>query len=171
MAAYVNTDLDPVTGVGLVKFERNDLQPQLYDRLKEAFCQKEAWKCATLPHKPVCTKIHSLKESLSTDNWELPWVPDRNYRHFQSMCQGKGIATEDVEAIARTISSLRIRKAAFRDDEQRAGESQVERLMRTEQRKVADRIQEDVVASVGEESITVFSREEALARHSYGAIL
>ncbi|CAA7262376.1 unnamed protein product [Cyclocybe aegerita] len=128
-------------------------------------CQKDAWKCATLPHKPLCAKVHSLKESLGADNWELLWTPDCNYRQFQIMCTSKKVNEEAVKVIGRILITLRTRKFAFQSDQERDGESQIDRLRRAERWQVFRRNREEFIGSLGERarSVKVLSREEGLS--------
>jgi hypothetical protein len=130
--------------------------PFLFTHLREILlqCQTEAWKCATLPHKSVCTKIHSLKEALGADDWSLLWTPDYTYAQFQALCKLKRIDTNIVVRIGSTISGLCIRKSAFLDDSKKAGASQIDRLRRAEQEKLALQKLQDLKDSLGDQSTT-----------------
>ena len=87
------------------------------DRRENLQCQKEAWKCATLPHKSVCVKIHSLKEALGADDWSLLWTPDYTYGQFQVTCMVKKVDIHMVKRIGSTLIALRFYKNAFNVDE------------------------------------------------------
>ncbi|KAG1772982.1 hypothetical protein EV702DRAFT_976237 [Suillus placidus] len=211
LTAFANAELDPVTGVAMIKFERK-LMTELphFDELENAFnvmvdtrkmgcwnttcslaldtihsrlcskcnlirfcgkkasCQKEAWNCATLPHKSVCAKIHSLKEALGADDWLLMWTPDYTYAQFQVTCRVKRVDTDIVVRIGNTISALRCQKSAFLDDSTRAGASQIDRLIRTEQEKSAIQKLEDLKDSLGDRATTL-RREHAFSLMSRDA--
>lgn len=83
------------------------------------------------------------------------------------MCRAKSVDTEVVKAIGRTLSALRVRQSVYREDLQRAGESQTERLIRAE-RLLQKR--EDLKATVGSDSLTVFDREGGISMMTSGAI-
>ncbi|KAF8803477.1 hypothetical protein BYT27DRAFT_7235158 [Phlegmacium glaucopus] len=134
-------------------------------------CQKEAWKCATLPHKSVCANIYSLRVSFGADNWSLLWTPDFTYAQFQVMCEMKTVDTKVVRAIASTLSSLRARQSAFREDLKKAGASQIDRLVRAAQDKLALQMVKDVMIRDGhvDEPLTIVKREDALSMMSSDA--
>ncbi|RDB20376.1 hypothetical protein Hypma_012670 [Hypsizygus marmoreus] len=133
-------------------------------------CQKEAWKSAVLPHKPVCVKIHSVKESFGADDWSLLWTPDFAFAHFPALCRAKNVDIEVVKVIGTTIGALRRQKIVFQEDSERAGASQMDRLIRAEQEKVAAQNLSDLIDSVGLDSLTILNREDSLAMMSRGAI-
>ncbi|KZP19713.1 hypothetical protein FIBSPDRAFT_862409 [Athelia psychrophila] len=133
-------------------------------------CQKEAWKCATLPHKPFCAVVHSLKESFGAD-WPQLWTIGFTYAQFQALCRSKAVDTEAVEAIGDTLSALRIRQAVHREDLQIEGESQTERLIRAEREKVQHQRSEAIIASVGgDTTVMVLDRESGISMITSGAI-
>ena len=72
------------------------------------------------------------------------------------MCRAKSVDTEVVKAIERTLSALRVRRSVYREDLQKAGESQTERLIRAEGEKVLLQKREDLKATVGSDSLAVF---------------
>lgn len=80
-------------------------------------CQKEAWNCATLPHKPLCAKIHYVKESIGPDNWSLLWTPDVTYAQFQDMCKANKVDTKILQDIPLMLASLASAKSTLRDSE------------------------------------------------------
>ncbi|KAF7984174.1 hypothetical protein HWV62_16854 [Athelia sp. TMB] len=132
-------------------------------------CQKEAWKCTTLPHKPFCAEVHSLKESFGAD-WPQLWTIDFTYAQFQALCRSKAVNTGIVEAIGRTLSALSIRQHVHKENLQREGESQMERLIRAERQKVSRQKSEALKASLGNDSVTVFDREGGISMITSGAI-
>lgn len=139
----------------------------LYNRSQ---CQKEAWKYSTLPHKPLCAKAHSLKETFGADNWSLLWSSDSTYSDFKAMCHDKNIDVENVKAIGSTLSALKTAQKMFQDDLVRADASQIDRLKMAEQQKALTEHRKDFVDRVGRDSVTVIERKDALASMSIGAI-
>ncbi|KAG5651790.1 hypothetical protein H0H81_007402 [Sphagnurus paluster] len=133
-------------------------------------CQKEAWKSGKLPHKPVCGKIHSLKQSFGADNWSLLRAPDITYAQFQAICREKNVELEIVKAIGTTVSALRLHQSMFQEDLKRAGASQIEHLTRARQQKAMDQNLNDLIQSVGMDSLTIIDRQDYLAMSSRGAI-
>ena len=120
-------------------------------------CRKEAWGSSTLPHKDVCPKIHSLKDSLGAADWSLIWTPDFTYAQFQDMCITKKVDIEFVKDIGNTISALRMCTSMFQEDLKRAGVSQIDHERRAE----ADRLAwEDLMNDLGPESASVFNRQD-----------
>ncbi|KZP19708.1 hypothetical protein FIBSPDRAFT_955180 [Athelia psychrophila] len=132
-------------------------------------CQKEAWKCAILSHKPFCAVAHSLKESFGAD-WPQLWTVGFTYAQFQALCRSKAVDTEVVKAIGNTLSALRVRQSVHRENLQREGESQMERLIRAEKEKVGRQKLEAIKASAGGDSIAVFNREDGISMMTSGAI-
>ncbi|KAF8953129.1 hypothetical protein BDZ97DRAFT_1873937 [Flammula alnicola] len=128
-------------------------------------CQKEAWKRAPLPHKSLCAKIHSLKESLGADDWSLLWTLDFTYAQFQVMCKAKAVDTEVVKAIGNILSALKFRRRVFLDDSENAGASQIDRLLRAERQKLALQKLEDLRDSLGDQSDAVEPWIWCQARH------
>ncbi|CAA7262393.1 unnamed protein product [Cyclocybe aegerita] len=114
-------------------------------------CQKEAWKSPNLPHKSVCAKIHSLKESIGAEAWPLLWTADFSYRKFQGVCKAKNVDAEAVKAIGSTITALRISKDAFRRNQQMAGLSQIDRLRCAEGDKALREREEELIRTLGED--------------------
>ncbi|KZP11630.1 hypothetical protein FIBSPDRAFT_871201 [Athelia psychrophila] len=131
-------------------------------------CQKEAWKCAILPHRPFCAVAHSLKESFGAD-WPQLWTIGFTYAQFQALCRSKAVDTEVVKAIGSTMSALGIRQNVHRDNLKREGESQMERLIRAEREKVQRQKSEAMKASLGG-NLMVFDREAGISMMTSGAI-
>jgi len=142
--------------------------PFTYRRENLLQCQKEAWKSATLPHKSVCAKIHSLKEMIGADEWLLLWTPDYTYAQFRVMCRVKRVDTDVIRGIERTISALRRHKSAFLEDLKRAGASQIERLIKAEQDKFTLQVSKDLKDRFGDQ-LTTMNREQCFSMMSQDA--
>ena len=96
------------------------------------------------------------------------WTPDYTYAMFQVVCRGKKIDTDAVVRIGSTISALRLQKSAFLDESKRAGASQIERLIRAEQEKLAIQKSKDLKDSLGDQ-LTTLNREQAFSSMSQDA--
>lgn len=120
-------------------------------------------------HKPFCAVVQSLKESFGGD-WPQLWTANCTYAQFHALCRSKAVDTEIVKAIGRTLSALRIRQSAHRDNLQREGESQMERYIRAEQDRVQRQKLEAIKARAGSDPTTVLDREGGISMMTSGAI-
>jgi hypothetical protein len=103
--------------------------------------------------------------SFGADNWSLLWTPDFTYAQFQMMCEMKTVDTKVVRAIASTLSSLRSRQSAFREDLKKAGASQIDRLVRATQDKLVLQMVKDGMIRDGHEheSLTMIKRDDVFS--------
>jgi len=86
------------------------------------------------------------------------------------MCKAKKVDIDAVKAIGSTIIALNLRKNMFQEDLKRAGASQVERLRRAEYKKASAQVLNDLVDSIGLDSVTMLDRDGSVAAVSPGAI-
>lgn len=106
-----------------------------------------------------------MKEALGADDWLLMWTSDYTYAQFQVTCRVKRVDTDIVVRIGNTISALRLQKSAFLDDSKKAGASQIGRLTRAEQEKLAIQKSKDLKDSLGDQ-LTILDREHAFSSMS-----
>ena len=114
-----------------------------------------------LPHKRLCAHICTFKESFGTANWSLMWTPDFTYAQFKDMCTAKNVDTVLIREISNTISSIRLRQDMLRQDLERAGASQIERLRTEAAEKLSLKWLEDCQKDVGPEMEVVIKRNGA----------
>jgi hypothetical protein len=89
------------------------------------------------------------------------WTPDFTYAQFKDMCTTKNVDTELVKKIGSTILAIRMRQGMFREDLERAGASQIDRLTKAAADKLSLKQLEDFKKEVGPESVTVIQRKNA----------
>jgi hypothetical protein len=124
-------------------------------------CQQEAWKRDSFPHKLLCKKIKSLRESFG-DDWSQLWPPDFTYTQFDALCKAKGVDEQLVEAVADTIAALRMQQRMFREDTERANASQISRLVLAAQQKASQQQKERIEAELGH-NVTIITREASVS--------